>query len=468
MDKKARFIVLLICVALFLIIAPYLAMYSMGYRLNFETWEVTATGGIYVSATPQASEIIIDASNSKKLGIFSNSVFVQDLIPQTHTVLIKKEGYFDYQKTLDVIENEVAKLEKVILFKNTTRYDLNIENVESFSISPDKRNILAEGTNTQSLDFYYFTSGSPETRTTYSLPLKYTSVIDVIWSQDSKKTIIKTRSSAGAYTYYLLDFSSRMQTATPISYLTSKVSDVIFNPQDSSQIFWLENNSLYSAKDTKATSVAKNVINYAFQNGNIIWLSTAGQLYQSDISGQNPNLLANWPVNKEYMGPDGTKIEIVAGKIIISKEGYVYQYMPEEKGFKQLSLTAGIANPEFLASPNGKNMLYYDNLKIYLYAFEKSPYNKSDENDIKLFTAPGGQTISGVYWLNDDYVIFESGNRIIISEIDFRGNINQVELQNSWPAGTDSSNPKIIFNQQDNKVYVLTGKSLYSSEKLVP
>jgi hypothetical protein len=468
MNKKARFIILLACVALFLIIAPYLAMYSMGYRLNFENWEVTATGGIYVSATPQASEIIIDSLNSKKLGMFSNSVFVQDLIPQAHTVLIKKDGYFDYQKTLDVIENEVTKLEKVILFKNTTQYDLGFEEVESFSISPDKKNILAEGTNTQSLDFYYFSAGSPETKTTYSLPLKYTSVLDVIWSQDSKKALIKTKSSAGAYAYYLLNFSSRIQTATPISYLNSKASLVDFNPQDSSQVFWLENNSLYSAKDAKTTAVAKNIIDYVFQNGNIVWLSTAGQLYQSDISGQNPNLLASWPVNKEYMGPDGTKIEVIAGKIFISKEGYVYQYMPEEKGFKQLSLTAGIANPTFLSSPNGKNMLYYDGSKVYLYAFEKSPYNKSDENDIKLFTAPNGQTISDAFWLNDDYVIFESGNRNIISEIDFRGNINQVELQTSWPANTDSSNPKIIFNQQDGKVYVLTGKSLYSSEKLVP
>jgi len=468
MDKKARFIILLVCAVLFLIMAPYLAMYSMGYRLNFETWEVTATGGIYVSATPQASEIIIDSSNSKKLGIFSNSVFVQDLIPEAHTVLIKKDGYFDYKKTLDVVENEVAKLEKVILFKNTTQYDLDLEKVESFSISPDKRNILAEGTNTQSLDFYYFSTGSAQTKTTYSLPLKYTSVLDVTWSQDSKKTLIKTQSSTGSAAYYLLDFSSRIQTATPVSYLTSRVSNVTFNSQDSSQIFWLDGSSLYSGKDTKTTPISKNIIDYAFQNGNIVWLSTAGQLYQSDITGQNPNLLANWPVNKEYMSPEGAKIEVIAGRIIVSKQGYVYQYIPEEKIFKQISLSAGIANPTFLASPNGKNMLYYDNSKVYLYAFEKSPYNKSDENDIELFTAPGGQAISDVYWLNDDYVIFESGNRIIISEIDFRGNINQVELQNSWPANTDSSNPKIIFNQQDGKVYVLTGKSLYSSEKLVP
>lgn len=468
MDKKARFIILLVCAVLFLIMAPYLAMYSMGYRLNFETWEVTATGGIYVSATPQASEIIIDSSNSKKLGIFSNSVFVQDLIPEAHTVLIKKDGYFDYQKTLDVVENEVAKLEKVILFKNTTQYDLDLEEVESFSISPDKRSVLAESTNTQSLDFYYFSAGSPETKTTYSLPLKYTSVLDVIWSQDSKKALIKTQSSAGVSAYYLLDFSSRIQTAAPVSYLTSKASLVVFNPQDSSQIFWLENSSLYSAKDAKTTPVSKNIIDYAFQNGNIVWLSTAGQLYQSDILGQNPNLLANWPVNKEYMSPEGAKIEIIAGRIIASKQGYIYQYIPEEESFKQLSLAAGIANPTFLASPNGKNMLYYDSSKVYLYAFEKSPYNKSDENDIELFTAPGGQAISDAYWINDDYVIFESGNRIIISEIDFRGNINQVELQKSWPANADSSNPKIIFNHQDGKIYVLTGKSLYSSEKLIP
>jgi len=468
MDKRIRSIVFLSLAAAFLIVAPYLAMYSMGYRLDFETWEITSTGGIYVSAMPQASEIIFNSTDVKKPGIFSNSVFVQDLIPKEHTVLIKKDGYFDYQKTLQVFENEVTKLEKVILFKNTTSYDLLSEKAESFTISPDKKSVLIEGTSTQSLDFYYFGISSPENKTTYSLPLKFTSVLAVIWPQDSGRALIKTQSLTGTVAYYLLDFTARTQSTTPLSYL-AKATDILFNPQDSSHIFYLENSGLYSAKDGKTTVIAKNIISYKFFNSNsIVWLSTAGQLYQSDIAGKNLALLANWPVNKEYMGPDNAKIEIVAGRIIVLKQGYAYEYVPESKSFKELSLSAGIEDPKFLQSPNGENMLYYNAEKIYLYAFKKSAYNKTDQNDIRLFEANNGETISDCYWLNDDYIIFESGNRIIISEIDFRGNVNQVELQNSWSPNLDSKNPKIIFNSQDSKIYVLTGKSLYSSEKLVP
>jgi hypothetical protein len=439
----------------------------MGYRWDFEKNHIVATGGIYIRTFPAADQIIIDSSAPQKPGLFANYVFAQSLLPKEHTVLIKKDGYFDYYKTLNVAESEVTKLEKIDLFKNTTKYDLLSEKTESFTISPDKKNILAESTNTQSLDFYYFGISSPENKTKYSLPLKSTLVSDIIWSGDSKKVLIKTQNISAATAYYLLDFTVKTQQTKPLSSL-AKASDILFNPQDSSQIFYLENNTLYSVKLTaKPVVVIKNTISYAFYNNKITWLSTAGQLYQSDISGQNLELLADWPVNKNYITPQGAKIEVISGKIFATKYGYTYEYTPGEKYLKEVTLRAEITNPKFLQSPNGENMVYYDAGKIYLYAFKKSAYNKSDENDVRIFEATNGETISDCYWLNNDYVIFKSGNRIIISEIDFRGNINQVELQKSWPPNADSKNPKIIFNQQDNKVYVLTGNSLYSSEKLV-
>ena len=123
MTKKTRLIILLICVILFLIITPYIVLYSLGYRIDFAKRRIIATGGIYVRVLPQGTDIIIDSKIQNKTGLFSNSIFVQDLLPRQHNILIKKEGYYDYQKNLPVKEKEVTKLENVILFKQKILFE---------------------------------------------------------------------------------------------------------------------------------------------------------------------------------------------------------------------------------------------------------------------------------------------------------------------------------------------------------
>ncbi len=123
MTKKTRLIIVLSCAGLFLIITPIIIFYSLGYRFDFETKKIVATGGIYIKASPLGTDVIVDSSADKKTGIFSTYVFVQNLLPKKHSVLIKKDGYFDYVKTLDVKENEVTKLENVTLFKKDIAFE---------------------------------------------------------------------------------------------------------------------------------------------------------------------------------------------------------------------------------------------------------------------------------------------------------------------------------------------------------
>src|SRR3989344_2559843 len=125
MELKIRLTVLFVLIISFLVIAPYLVFYSLGYRINFKDGgNITATGGIYVHALPAPDKTIIDGITRNPGGLFSSSVFAQNLSPANHQVLIQKDGYYDYQKTLAVKANEVTKLENVILFKQDIPFDL--------------------------------------------------------------------------------------------------------------------------------------------------------------------------------------------------------------------------------------------------------------------------------------------------------------------------------------------------------
>jgi len=101
-----------------------LVPYSMGYRFDFQKMKITETGGIYIRTYPGADTIIIDSKITEKPSMFSNSIFIQSLLPASHTVLAKKSGYYDYFKTLPVQEKEVTKLENVLLFKKDIQFSI--------------------------------------------------------------------------------------------------------------------------------------------------------------------------------------------------------------------------------------------------------------------------------------------------------------------------------------------------------
>lgn len=141
MTKKTRLIILLVCAFFFFIIAPPIVLYSLGYRVDFEQKKIVATGGIYIKAWPQPAEFYVDSKLGGKTNMFSDSVFVQNLLPKQHDILIKKEGYFPYQKILDVKEKEVIKLEHVILFKENISFML-LENIENSPFKEQKTDEL--------------------------------------------------------------------------------------------------------------------------------------------------------------------------------------------------------------------------------------------------------------------------------------------------------------------------------------
>ncbi|HEY0090170.1 MAG TPA: hypothetical protein VGB37_15085, partial [Candidatus Lokiarchaeia archaeon] len=99
------------------------------------------------------------------------------------------------------------------------------------------------------------------------------------------------------------------------------------------------------------------------------------------------------------------------------------------------------------------------------------PTKKTGE---KIFLTRVSEKINDVFWLNSDYLIFDSGNKLKIAEIDDRDRINIYDLSEfkEPPQGAASAVPtgqaKIFFNKSDKKLYVLTQDNLYVSEKLIP
>lgn len=448
MTKKTRLILLLVCVALFFIITPFIVLYSMGYRFDLSLMRITATGGIYVRTMPEAESIIIDSKINKKPAFFSKDVFVQNLLPKQHSVLVKKEGYYDYQKNIGVKENQVIKLEDILLIKNNLAFDVLPKTVDYFSIAPDSKNILIENTDKNGLNFDYYPMANPSDKKTFTIVLANAKVTDIKWADDSTKALAEIQNSTSAY-YYIFDPAKQTQLLNPLSYLNKDSRQISFNPQNSSDIFYIKNNLLYRSGISSA--VLKNAISYLIENNNITWLSSDGFIYKSDISGK---LIDQLTIEKAEVAYDkNCEIISISGKIFLKDNGDFFILNPSSKTLEKIDSPAG--DFKLLPSPDAKNFLYTTQKEIYIYAAGNAePANK------KVLLASRPEGINYYSWLNNNYIIFSAGDKIIISEIDYRGNINTVSI----PPKLNLK--QLFFNRQDGKLYILTENTLLSSEKI--
>ncbi|MFH1730000.1 MAG: carboxypeptidase-like regulatory domain-containing protein [Pseudomonadota bacterium] len=114
MTLKKRRIILVLCVLAFLIVAPFVLLYSNGYRLDSH-FHLTQTGGLYVASPVSGAQIFVNNTLKRTTNLLQSGLFLQNLKPGNYSVLIAKEGYWPWKKDLDVKEQMVSEARALIL-----------------------------------------------------------------------------------------------------------------------------------------------------------------------------------------------------------------------------------------------------------------------------------------------------------------------------------------------------------------
>jgi len=202
------------------------------------------------------------------------------------------------------------------------------------------------------------------------------------------------------------------------------------------------------ATKKQAVPDIKGMVAFALQNNNVVWLKTDGLLYKSNIN--NPSLD---PV-KITLTP--IKIRSTADYKIILDNKNIF-LVANENLLVLDSNTNDLENfyapaKDAKISPDGQNIIYYDNNNVYI-----SPILDASKKELLYKSS---EKITDCLWLNNYYIAVATSEKIIISEIDLRDEINIITI--------NQKTEKIFFDNQTSKLYVLTGKTILSSEKLLP
>ena len=109
-------------------------------------------------------------------------------------------------------------------------------------------------------------------------------------------------------------------------------------------------------------------------------------------------------------------------------------------------------------SPNKNRVVYFSDYEIWiLYMKDAALKRKAGE---KVLLMRLSEKIKNLHWINSDYLIFNAGNIVKISEIDERDKTNVIDI-------AEYQNPESFWSNNTKKLYILSEGNLYQSEKLI-
>jgi len=438
MTKKTRTILFLICLFLFLLIAPSVIFYSQGYRIDINPpaggIKITQTGGLFLKITPKQVEVSIDGKLKKKTDFFFGSALIENLLPKKYKIQIKKEGYYPWEKNLEIKEKEVTEAKNIVLIPENPNFGILTKEVKDFWVSSDERKIILSEDYKQgwALKLYNLEkdvkSHLIEEKDIHS---KGADLLDLEFSSDSKEIFLEVGMEE-QIKHFILEID--------------KIPPVL-------------------AESEEPLSPFENTLTYKAVGQDIYYLNNLGHLFK------NPSVAKGEDEGKAFIdyGENLTEklfpvkleteyaLEIFQDFVFLREGQILYQFNPDSKSFEKFFEPI----KDLKISPDYKKIVYFSDYEIWILFLKEigdQPQRKAGD---KLFLIRLSEQIKDCFWFNSNYLVFNAGDKIKIAEIDDRDRINVADV-------AEFENPKIFWNKNDKKLYVLSDGNLYQSERLLP
>ena len=129
-----------IFVVLFIVASVIIILFAQGWRFDLDTFKLVKTGGIFIKTTISGAKIYInDKYTGSTAGLLNYTKLVDDLAPKNYNLFIHKEGYYPWNKMVEVKNGLVTELFSVTLFplelKKVKIAQLSAQKIANFKIN---------------------------------------------------------------------------------------------------------------------------------------------------------------------------------------------------------------------------------------------------------------------------------------------------------------------------------------------
>ena len=422
MTKKTRTILFLICLFLFILIAPSIIFYSQGYRVDINSpaggIKITQTGGLFLKIVPKQVEVFVDGKLKKKTDFFFGSALIENLLPKKYKIQIKKEGYYPWEKNLEIKEKEVAEVKNIVLIPENPNFGILTKEIKDFWFSPDERKIILFEENEKSWGLKLFDlerNVKSHLIDEKDISREKVELFDLEFSSDSKEIFLEVGMEEQIKHFILA---------------IDKIPPVLAESEEHLPPF-------------------ENTLTYKAVGQDIYHLNNLGHLFKN--KEELTEKLFPVKLETEYA------LEIFQDFVFLQESQTLYQFNPDSKSFEKFFEPI----KDLKISPDYKKIVYFSDYEIWILFIKETSGQPQRKAGDKLFLIRLSEQIKDCFWFNSNYLVFNAGGKIKIAEIDDRDRINIVDV-------AEFENPKIFWNKNDKKLYVLSDGNLYQSERLLP
>lgn len=437
MTRKESRLLLTILAPIFLIVTTYTIYYAQGYRVFFDNetkqLKILQTGGAFFEIQPRGCKISIDGKSPMKLSFIDKNIFIENLTPGTHSFSIEKEGYQPWSKNLEIFKKQVTDARDIILFKNRFEFEdfsLNDnDNILNFYQIPQNNKIVIQSQNATTSD-WSLALYNPENK-----------------SQD----IIFTASSS--MPFYDFEFVEEDEAIiTTNKYISLNIKD------KKSKIFTSKNQALINLEgfSTSSQKIIEQSLAHKIIGSNVYYFAKDGLLYMADT-----DLKDSLAISKTKIAvPWGQTVKLInLDKKIFLLAGIKLYFLDQIKG--DLTLIHKTVK-DISLSPDKKIVAINTDNEIYLYYLDDQTMPLTRKMGEKVFLDRFYSPINNLQWLNNSYLLVNSGLEIKAIEIDNRDKINSALIANI-------NNAKSLFLPNIKKLLILSnGKPIISNEQIIP
>jgi len=465
MTKRQRTLLFLVLLGLFFVLAPTLALYSQGYRIDIQGRRIAQTGAFYFKVAPARADIFVDGALIKRTDFLFGSALTKNFFPGSYFLEITKEGYHSWQKILEIKERQVTETKSILLFKKNPAFQQLADKVERFWISPNKQYALLKQRESRApwqLHLLNLETGAKEPFMVGASSKD--EILDIQWAKDSRRFLLHT-TRAEQLVSEVRSISANQpcfKTSCSLEYLGEGIGNIRFSPATSDQILFTKflntTKALFAAQyreQESATPTANNVVAFTGRGNHVFWLDAGGTLRQKDLASNGKAQVFQESV---FTPRKETAYELlIAGNTILIKEDTTL-FLHEKSASERREILSPVL--EVAVSPEGAKAALRNQSELWvLFLKEETEQPQHQAGELVLLTR-FSKPIQQLSWIDSSYLLFSLGDTVRGAEIDTRDRLNIVDLA-LFPEH------EFFWNNEKGTLYVLSEDAFFVSEKVV-
>ncbi len=421
--RKTLFFVSII---IFLVLAPTVIFYAMGYRSKLLNGSTPSVGVLLVETIPRRAQISIN-DNSK--GNTPRSI--TNISPGNILLSLKKEGYLAWQKNIPIISTSVTNVTNVRLFPSNPVKKNIARDISTFSLSPS-RQLIALITNNKLLQIIDDEGEAILPATAIDSDVKQT-----LWSPDSNFILLLSDNRIS-----LIDIVNRTIKSTK---LPAMLEEMVWDPRIPGRLLFLDNkNNLqaYQINDDTTDLIAQDITTFSTSTRNIYSVSLDNNINIMDLRGKIINFIELPDVNP-IKGLHVTP----SGNVAIQFKDNSLSFLEDNETL--LPVAENITSAGW--SPDGQ-LLYIqlEDTSLYVYNAlnERLPYMPLQK--LQLITRLSRQIRHPQWFAGGHHLLYQVDDEIIITEIDIRDHPISYTVDS-----TNTGNSQTTVGEDGEKLFYL-------------